>query len=95
MSQRIELGAVVVRDSRLWLVVMCADPDLDPAGSSGDVVVGSGNGMVLFIQAYQFASALALQNALRARAGLPPLPEPRTVTHAAPAVAVPSPDGSP
>jgi predicted RNA-binding Zn-ribbon protein involved in translation (DUF1610 family) len=74
-------------DRRVWLAVMCADPALAGGAPPGDVVAGSLDGAVQVIPAADVPAVLAGQNLLRAVAGLPPLPDPRTVTHRAPAVA--------
>ncbi len=73
-------------DPGLWIVVGSPDPEVNvPSGVSTPVTVGlaGGSGQALF---GDFMRKLAAQNALRARFGLPPLPDPATVTHDRPAV---------
>jgi hypothetical protein len=79
----------------LWLVVMWPDPDVVAQAPGQPVGVGLDNGTTT-IMPPPFEPALAAQNMLRARRGLPPLPHPVTVKHAAPATGVvtpPSGDG--
>jgi hypothetical protein len=74
-------------DGAFWLFVQSPDPDLDMAAFGGDsLVVGMLDGSVLTIPNEEFAAELASQNDWRAENGLPPLPDPSTVTHAQPAV---------
>lgn len=73
-------------DPDLWVVIGSPDPDRNPAPSPGDVVVvGTSGGATRNFAFEQFGQMLEAQNALRATHGLPPLPDPRTVTHGAPA----------
>ena len=51
------------------------------------VVVGLADGTSLPVPLGGFAQTLRMQNMLRAKYNLPPLPDPATVTHAKPAVA--------
>lgn len=92
----IDLGAA---DPGLWLVISSPDPDQNAKQTTSwlQPVVGVADGTVAPIPSPQWATALAAQNQLRARYGLAPLPDPRTITHDAPAVAggVTSPPQSP
>ncbi len=77
-------------DGDLWLVVYVPDPDQNaqpqPSGVRG---IGMLDGSVVEASEELFQRLLPLQNTLRAKFGLPPLPDPATVTHANPAVASP------
>ena len=74
-------------DPSLWIVISSADPVANPNPPLGEnIAVGCLDGSVKTFLPHLFASALADQNALRRSVGLPPLPDPRTVTHDAPAV---------
>ena len=57
-----------------------------PMSGAAPAMVGRADGRVLMIPRQQLAPRLRSQNALRARLGLPPLPDPATVTHETPAV---------
>jgi hypothetical protein len=82
--------APVDAPSGLWLVVMTPDPDVAGAGMRpGPVVVGMADGTTRAIARNRFAQTLARQNELRISEGLPPLPDPTTITHDAPATASP------
>ncbi len=75
-------------DPRLWLVIYSPDPDVNFALQPNDwVAVGRADGTVIPMTVSQFQIKLIGQNALRQAAGLPPLPDPQTVTHGAPATA--------
>jgi len=82
-------GAVLdERASGLWVVVMCLDPDTSGLSiATTPVTVGTADGSVQYIVPTRLAPALAAQNRLRRDLGLPPLPDPRTVTHDAPPTA--------
>ncbi|MCK4873605.1 MAG: hypothetical protein KAS72_12860 [Phycisphaerales bacterium] len=74
----------------LWVVIQSPDPGRNARPAIGTAVyVGCVDGVVLPIQGSRFETALVKQNALRAAAGLAPLPDPHSVTHQAPAVAGP------
>lgn len=74
----------------LWLVVMTPDPDTNQLpGLETPIVAGRADGTLLQILPDRFPLWLQWQNQLRAGQGLPSLPDPRTVTHRAPAVAAP------
>ena len=77
-------------DPNLWIVIMSPDPDsaVFPASSpfQQTIVVGHADGSVEFIPVGLFAVRLSGQNRLRAKENLPPLPDPKTVTHGKPAV---------
>jgi len=83
----------VVLDGRapgLWLVVMSPQAGTaQPQGPATWVVMGRADGTLRLIQPYAFPARLELQNRLRAAHGLPPIPNPATVTHRSPAVADP------
>jgi hypothetical protein len=73
----------------LWLVVMTPDPDAgDGSPPAGPVVVGMADGTTQAIARYRLPEALARQNELRVKEGLPPLSDPSSVTHDAPAIGV-------
>lgn len=75
------------RELGLWLVVMSPDPDANPRSSPAPTIwVGCADGSVQSFPARHLPGQLASQNKLRAEAGLAPLPDPRGVTHAKPAV---------
>ena len=84
-------------DPGLWLVIGWPDPDQNAvARPVRFVTVGTPNGQVRQYPQASFARALAQQNTLRAAAGLPPIPHPRTVRHGQPARTSSSgPDGEP
>jgi hypothetical protein len=85
-------GVLDGRAPGLWVVLMSPDPDANQFASIDmPVVAGRVDGGMMQIPPASFASRLAVQNGLRARHGLPPLPDPSTVTHGEPAVA--DPDG--
>jgi hypothetical protein len=73
----------------LWLVVMTPDPDVSGGPSAGPVVVGMADGNTRAITRNRFRETFARQNQLRINEGLPPLPDPTTITHDAPATAKP------
>lgn len=73
---------------RLWLVVTSPDPDTNaPPGPSPFHVVGRADGNYVHVTSATMTSPPKQQNWVRASKGLPPLPDPATVTHDAPAVA--------
>ncbi|MEE8131028.1 MAG: Yip1 family protein [Vicinamibacterales bacterium] len=78
------------RAPRLWLFVISPDPDTiqftDPETA---VVAGRADGSLMQILPTQFPVWLEDQNRFRAEQGLPPLPDPSTVTHRSPAVGDP------
>jgi hypothetical protein len=76
-------------DRRLWLLLATPDPDVNPNGGRGLIQVGQADGTVHSLAPPHFNAALNAQNALRRSAGLAPLPDPRTITHANPATAGP------
>ncbi|GIK17665.1 MAG: hypothetical protein BroJett003_26290 [Planctomycetota bacterium] len=76
---------------RLWIVVCSADPDVNAGASSQGVTVVMKSGRVKYIDPADWATELAKQNGLRAAAGLAPLPNPWTVTHANPSRAATAP----
>ncbi|MCB9850449.1 MAG: hypothetical protein H6817_07055 [Phycisphaerales bacterium] len=71
----------------LWIVICSPDPDSN-ADSVTMVTVGRVDGATVAYSVDAFAAQLAAQNALRAGANLPPLPDPATITHAKPAAVV-------
>lgn len=81
----------------LWLVVQADDPDASasPAAAGNArfarISAGCADGSVRQFTRSALAAELAQQNSLRVQAGLPPLPDPFTVTHDMPAVAPPKP----
>ncbi len=73
-------------DSTLWLVIYWPDPDFNPPPQvSETIMVGQLDGTPLPIPVGSFPGALQRQNVARQATGLPPLPDPATVTHAKPA----------
>ncbi len=90
------VGPTLPTDGDLWLVIASPDPDMNTGLARGQqiVVVGLVNGEVVTISRSLFAARLAEQNAIRARAGLPPLPSPETVRHSAPATGTVAPQPS-
>jgi hypothetical protein len=75
-------------DPGLWLLICWPDPEANPGNTSWNIAyVGLVDGTVQGIARGAFAASLAQQNNIRAQAGLPPLPDPRTVTHGQPATA--------
>jgi hypothetical protein len=78
-------------DGELWIVV--ASPEMTANSFqliTQTVLTGSVDGRVKVHAPSRFAAALAEQNELRRAAGLASLPDPRLVTHASPAVPMPS-----
>lgn len=72
----------------LWLVIWWPDPSTNGTlATVRPAFVGLADGTVQAIPREQFAPALDAQNRLRAGCGLPPIPDPMTVTHRAPASA--------
>jgi len=80
-------GAVLdERAAGLWVVVMCPDPDVNgPLDAVTPVFVGLADGSQLPLVRLTLRKMLPAQNRLRQELGLPPLPDPTTVTHGAPA----------
>jgi hypothetical protein len=74
-------------DAGLWLLVYSADPRVNPGGGAPWAWAGLADGTVAAISSTEFPARLSEQNDLRALAGLPPIPDPRTVTHERPAAA--------
>jgi hypothetical protein len=72
-------------DPGLWILVGSPDPAAGAGSEPLMVPIGLADGTVQTIEADGLAEALATQNDLRAKAGLPPLPDPDTVLHDAPA----------
>ena len=74
-------------DPGLWIVVLVPDPVTNPAAGAGsNWACGQLDGSVTTIPAGLTSTALREQNALRAVEGLPPLPDPFTITHDKPAI---------
>lgn len=83
----IDLGSA---DPALWVVIQWPDPVANPAPTPvWKVNVGEAGGTCRAFPQRALVGELARQNALRAGYGLPPLPDPATVTHAQPAIAAP------
>ena len=76
-------------DPSLWIVILSPDPASVPVSPMFKDVgqVGQVSGAVSPLNVKNMSSMLQAQNALRAKYGLPPLPDPRTVTSTQPAVA--------
>lgn len=66
-------------DSQLWSVIGSDEPGTN-ASTSRHIWVGRVDGTINRIAAADFAAELAAQNELRAQAGLPPIPDPQTIT---------------
>ncbi len=80
-------GAAGGWDPQLWSVVMLADPDVNgPPKDTDLVVIGNANMSVTETTAGELPALLKEQNAYRTTLGLPPLPDPATVTHRRPGV---------
>lgn len=77
------LDAVDPRQQSLWAFVVWPDPDVN-SGPPAQVTVGLMNGTTMSASAAAFPAMLLQQNAERAAAGLPPLPDPGQVAHGAP-----------
>jgi hypothetical protein len=78
-------------DTRLWLVIASPDPDRNEADSfDGTLYTGirreSFGAFVHHIPEAKFDEDLRRQNEIRALYNLPPLPHPREISHASPAV---------
>jgi hypothetical protein len=73
--------------STLWLFVMAPDPVANSAGTEETWIVGELSGSVYTVQPSDVGKVLGAQNSLRTEAGLPPLPDPSTITHDAAATA--------
>jgi hypothetical protein len=74
-------------DPGVWVVVMTADPDSNSSPWFGrEIWAGRADGTVSAIHCDDLPQALEQQNRLRKRLGLPPLPDPTTITHTKPAV---------
>lgn len=72
----------------LWLLIEWPDPAVNRAVSPADLVtIHQADGTVFSIPSAAFKGMLQQQNILRKHLGLPPLPDPATITHAKPAVA--------
>jgi hypothetical protein len=84
-------------DGNLWVVILSPDPDAGnaPPAPYEQIAVGTMDGGSQSITAADFQSKLREQNALRAQHNLPPIPDPRQVTHDKPARAGDSADPPP
>ncbi len=71
-------------DPQLWLVIQVPDPDQNPSPTM-PLAVGMASGRVIRCSPALLQRLLGEQNRRRAAAGLPALPDPRTITHTAPA----------
>jgi len=72
-------------DRGLWIVVLA--PEGPQVPQPRQVHIALADGTTTQVRDSRFAQALVNQNALRAAQGLPPLPDPRKVTHSQPAAA--------
>lgn len=72
---------------QLWIVIFSPDPGANTQTTPLWYSVGFADGTTLPIQASVFPMSLQMQNILRQQQGLPPLPDPATVTHESPAPA--------
>lgn len=73
-------------DPGLWVLILDWDPDANNS-QNDPVYVGTTAGGVITFPRPSMNGRLMEQNLLRAKYGLPPLPDPSTVTHGAPATA--------
>ena len=75
-------------DPGLWVVILSFDPDSQLSGAGQSTfTVGLADGSTMDLTPGTFLSVdLPQQNALRALSGLPPLPDPSSVTHGRPAI---------
>lgn len=74
-------------DPNLWVVILSPDPVANAQWSwANDHWVGTASGGVVIIPQGTLAANIQAENQLRAQHGLPPLPDPATVTHQQPAV---------
>jgi hypothetical protein len=74
----------------LWLVVMTPDPDAGGGvPTQVPIIVGMADGSTRAITRNRLRETFARQNQLRINEGLPPLPDPTTITHDAPATVKP------
>jgi len=76
-------------DPGLWVVVASPDPDNFSPNTivlPAAVTIGTAGRQINTVPRSAFPAALAAQNKLRASLGLPPLPNPATITSAAPAL---------
>jgi uncharacterized membrane protein YgcG len=84
----------IAGSQNLWTVIMIPDPGANgPPRPDTSVVIphwNYGPHGALLISYSELAAELQIQNALRLELGLPPLPDPATMTHASPAVAPPT-----
>jgi hypothetical protein len=71
-------------DPNLWTVIMYPDPDTNTIQPYQEIVVGRTDSQIRVYYVQNFANVLQGQNQLRAMAGLPPIPDPSTITHGAP-----------
>jgi hypothetical protein len=71
-------------DRRLWVIVLAPAKQKKPPQT---MHVALADGTTMSFPAASLAKELTDQNSLRAKKGLPPLPDPSTVTHTKPAVA--------
>ena len=76
-------------DPQMWVVIQWLDPGANPPTPYSQIVVGDAGGTLQTIPLSAFPSQLGQQNILRSQHGLPPLPNPATVTCTQPAVAGP------
>lgn len=72
-------------DPELWTVIGADEPGTN-ASSNRHIWVGKVDGSIDRLAAADFRAELAEQNALRAQAGLPPIPDPQTITADKPVV---------
>jgi hypothetical protein len=88
------------RAADLWLAIESPDPaapprpatPIGPSPTATTITVALANGTTRTFNAALLRTELGIQNALRATVGLPPLPDPATVTQSTPAL---TPDGKP
>lgn len=72
--------------AQLWTFVQSLDPDQNTGVNTTQIAVGLADGTTQWLDSATFSTSLTQQNTVRASVGLPPLPDPSTVTHDVPAV---------
>ena len=75
-------------DPDLWIVILSPDPVINPNGPQPESVckIGTADASTISFNFADLPEKLKEQNRLRAQAGLPPLPDPATITENKPAV---------
>ena len=85
----IDVNDAMMNHRGLWLVILSPDPDVNGSISADPIEVGLADGTLFTFPASDLNNQITQQNQLRRAAyGLPPLPNPETVTHDQPAPAL-------